>query len=98
MRWSGEWMLPRAGKDSHRIVIASNPDPSAGSWLGGRHRVGDQLFGTGNVGLAAGAGQQPVMADAMKPLCGGRNDDREKSNENGDDDAGFAADAEPYDK
>jgi type IV secretory pathway TrbL component len=33
-----------------------------------RHWGGDQLLGTRNVGLAAGAGEQPVVADAMKPL------------------------------
>ena len=33
-----------------------------------RHWCGDQLLGTRNVGLAAGAGEQPVVADAMKPL------------------------------
>ena len=37
-------------------------------WLGGRHRVGDQLFGTGNVGLAAGAGEEPIVANAMSSL------------------------------
>jgi hypothetical protein len=33
-----------------------------------RHWDGHQLLGTRNVGLAAGAGQQSVVADAMKPL------------------------------
>ena len=33
-----------------------------------RHWDGHQLVGAGNVRLAAGAGQQPVVADAMKPL------------------------------
>jgi uncharacterized BrkB/YihY/UPF0761 family membrane protein len=31
-----------------------------------RHWRGDQLLGTRNVGLTAGAGEQPVVADAMK--------------------------------
>ena len=33
-----------------------------------RHWGGHQLPGARDVGLAAGAGQQPVVADAMKPL------------------------------
>jgi hypothetical protein len=33
-----------------------------------RHWCGDQFLGACDVGVAAGAGQQPVMADAMKPL------------------------------
>jgi len=33
-----------------------------------RHWSGHQLSGARDVGLAAGAGQQPVVADAMKPL------------------------------
>src|SRR6516165_9279561 len=33
-----------------------------------RHWGGHQLPGTRDVGLAAGTGQQPVVADAMKPL------------------------------
>ena len=37
-------------------------------WIGGRQRSGDQLPGTRNVGLAAGTGEQPIVADAMKPL------------------------------
>ena len=32
------------------------------------HGRGDQLPGTRDIGLAAGAGEQPVMADAMEPL------------------------------
>ena len=48
-----------------------------GVWIGGvvqcrrmnlRHWSGHQLPGARDVGLAAGAGQQPVVADAMKPL------------------------------
>ena len=34
-------------------------------WIGGRQRSGDQLPGTRNVGLAAGTGEQPIVADAM---------------------------------
>ena len=39
-------------------------------WLriGRRHWGGDQLLGARDVGLAAGAGQQPVVADAMEAL------------------------------
>jgi len=37
-------------------------------WIDRRHGGGHQLLGARDVGLAAGAGQQPVMADAMKPL------------------------------
>jgi len=33
-----------------------------------RHRGGDQLPGACNVGLTTGARQQPVVADAVKPL------------------------------
>ena len=33
-----------------------------------RHWGGHQLPGTRNVGLAAGTGEQPIVADAMKPL------------------------------
>src|SRR5262244_3879707 len=33
-----------------------------------RHWSSHQLPGVRNVGLAAGAGQQPVMADAVKPF------------------------------
>ena len=33
-----------------------------------RYCGGHQLLGTRNVGLASGAGEQPVVADAMKPL------------------------------
>src|SRR6516162_11887282 len=39
-----------------------------GCWLGGRHWGGDQPFSARDVGLAAGAGEQPIVADAMKPL------------------------------
>jgi hypothetical protein len=48
-----------------------------GLWVGGvvrcrrinlRHWSGHQLPGASDVGLAAGTGQQPVVADAMKPL------------------------------
>src|SRR6516164_1652045 len=48
-----------------------------GAWIGGvvhcrrfdlRRWSGHQLPGARDVGLAAGAGQQPVVADAMKPL------------------------------
>jgi hypothetical protein len=38
-----------------------------GRRLTGRHGRGDQLPGTRDIGLAAGAGEQPVMADAMEP-------------------------------
>ena len=34
-------------------------------WLDRRHWGGDQLPGARDVGLAAGAGQQPIVADAM---------------------------------
>ena len=37
-------------------------------WIDLRHWGGHQLPGTRNVGLAAGAGQQAVVADAMKAL------------------------------
>ena len=37
-------------------------------WINRRHRDGDELSGACNVGLAAGAGEQPVMADAVKPF------------------------------
>src|SRR5215472_11973725 len=37
-------------------------------WLDGCHWVGHQLLGARNVGFAAGGGEQPVVADAMKPL------------------------------
>src|SRR5215469_6165228 len=37
-------------------------------WLDLRHWGGHQLLGARDIGLAAGAGQQPVVADAMKPL------------------------------
>ena len=33
-----------------------------------RHWYGDQVLCAGDVGLAASAGQQPVVADAMEPL------------------------------
>src|SRR6516162_1893099 len=33
-----------------------------------RYCGGHQLLGTRDVGLASGAGEQPVVADAMKPL------------------------------
>ena len=33
-----------------------------------RRRCGDQLPRTRNAGLAGGAGEQPVVADAMEPL------------------------------
>ena len=36
--------------------------------IGGRQSGGDQLPGTRDVGLAAGAGQQPIVADAMIAL------------------------------
>ena len=37
-------------------------------WIDGRRRGGDQLSGARHVGLAAGAGQQPVVANAMEAL------------------------------
>src|SRR5215469_17514533 len=37
-------------------------------WINLRHWSSHQLPGARDVGLAAGAGQQPVVADAMKPL------------------------------
>ena len=33
-----------------------------------RHRGGDQLPGARNIGLAAGTGEEPVVANAMKPF------------------------------
>src|SRR3954452_966861 len=38
-----------------------------GRWIW-RQRPGDQLPGSCDIGLATGAGEQPVMADAVKPL------------------------------
>ena len=43
------------------------------------HRGGDQLPGACNIGLAAGAGEQPVVADAVKPL--GQDVDQEAPDE-----------------
>src|SRR5215471_6544175 len=37
-------------------------------WLDSCHGAGHQLLGARNVGFAAGGGEQPVVADAMKPL------------------------------
>ena len=37
-------------------------------WIDRRHWGGEQLPGACHVGLAAGAGEQPVVADAVKPL------------------------------
>ena len=37
-------------------------------WIEPRHRGGHQFPGARDIGLAAGAGQQPVVADPMKPL------------------------------
>src|SRR5215831_11433590 len=39
-----------------------------GPWIELRHWCGDQFLGAHDVGFAAGAGKQSVMADAMKPL------------------------------
>src|SRR4029077_15585047 len=36
--------------------------------IGWRHGRGDQFSGTRDVGVAAGADEQPVVADAMEPL------------------------------
>jgi len=103
---SGEEMLQRGSKDSHR----SNPDPGSSRWrapwcaaggkeldndhaaatarawramidrgvrigrilchrlLGLRHWYGDQFLGADDVGLAAGAGEQPAVAERWNPL------------------------------
>ena len=37
-------------------------------WIDLRDWGADKLLGARNVGFAAGAGEQPVVADAMKPL------------------------------
>ena len=44
-----------------------------------RYCGGHQLLGTRDVGLASGAGEQPVVADAMKPFR--QNVEQEAANE-----------------
>jgi hypothetical protein len=39
-----------------------------GRWSHRRHRHGDQLPGLRDVGLAGGAGEQPIVADAVEPV------------------------------
>jgi hypothetical protein len=39
-----------------------------GRCLAGRHGRGDQLPGARDIGLAAGASEQPIVADTVEPL------------------------------
>jgi len=53
-------MIGRGGIDIRCIVCCRRIDL--------RHWGGHQVLGARDIGFAAGAGQQPVVADAMKPL------------------------------
>jgi hypothetical protein len=79
-RWAAGWVAARKDLDNdHAAAAARARRAMIGHGVGidcvvrcrridCRHRDGHQLLGARNVRLAAGAGQQPVVADAMKPL------------------------------
>ena len=54
-----------AGDDRSGCPQRLRPAPPADRWW---QRRGDQLAGARNVVLAAGAGEQPIVADAMETL------------------------------
>ena len=79
-RWAARFAAARKDLDNNHAAAAAGAWRTMigrGVRIGGvvhcrrihlRHWSGHQLPGARDVGLAAGAGQQPVMADAMKPL------------------------------